>query len=47
MPVDTLVLLQHADDCVTHFRKGELLPDTDAGSAIEGDILEGRVSRGG
>ena len=39
MPVDTLVLLQHADDRVAHLREGELLPDADTGSAVKGDVL--------
>ena len=39
MSIDTLVFLEHADDRIAYFRKCELLADTDARAAVEGDVL--------
>ena len=41
MPVDAFVFLKHADDGIAHLCEGELLPDADAGPAVEGYVSPG------
>lgn len=38
-----LKAVQHTHDCIAHLRQRKLLPDTNAGAAIEGDVVPGLV----